>query len=384
MLVFALGIGVGVASNRLWTQPAPQEAPADVYASVRRSVVALSLEAPEARVGAGVVVGPHEILTARHLVVDAVGPILVRDTAGLQHEATVSGTDARVDLALLTVRATLVPATLNSGSHPRVGDTLLAVGNPFGLEHSLSVGVLSAMERKLDRSDGPRVGFLQLSIPLNPGNSGGPLFDLHGRVVGLLTGTHTQGQAIAFAVPVEEIEHTLPALREGKHISRAFLGVRTVDTPEGVQVRSVIPSGPADVAGLRPGDLISAFDGQTITTTNDLYARLDQLEGGSRTSLRVFRSQQLQVLDVALLDWAEQPVVIAGMTLRPAPGAGGVVVAVRPRSRADGAGIQVDDVVRTVNGLPMRAPADVKDALQEAASAQLEVQRAGASLTLTL
>lgn len=357
--------------------------PADVFADVRNSVVALSIEAPEARVGAGVVVGDHEVLTARHLVVDATGPIQVRDAAGLLHEARLKGSDARVDLALLEVEATLVPVAVEP-VELRVGQTLLAIGNPFGLEHSLSVGVLGAKGRKLNGRDGPRIGFLQLSMPLNPGNSGGPLFDLHGQMVGLLTGTHTHGQAIAFAVPAAQIEQTLPALRQGDHISRAFLGVRVTNGERGVQIRSVIPSGPADVAGIRAGDLISAFDDEPIEAPSDLYERLDALSGGTRTTMRLFRDGQLQMVDVDLVDWAQQPVVIAGMTLRPAPGSGGVVVAVRPRSRADRAGVAAGDVIRTVNGLPMQAPADVKDVLQESTVAQLEIDRAGASITAGL
>ncbi|MCB9676545.1 MAG: trypsin-like peptidase domain-containing protein [Alphaproteobacteria bacterium] len=357
--------------------------PADVFAQVHASVLDIQVTSPESRVGAGVAISETEIVTARHLVFDTVDPIEVVDSHGNVQIATVVGTDARTDLALLAVEGPLVPAELGDSSAVRVGDRVVAVGNPFGLRHSLSVGVIGGMHRKLDRGGGPRVDFMQLSIPLNPGNSGGPIFAMDSRVVGLLTGTHTQGQAIAFAVPAERLIESLPALRSGRQVTRAFLGVRVEADGAAVRVVSVVPSGPADRAGVRPGDALTAFDDQVLATPEDLYARLDSMPGGARTTIRLLRDGQLHIADVELADWAEQPTVIAGMTLRPVPGSGGEVVAVRPRSRAARAGVLVDDIVKTVNGLPMQAPSDVKDTVT-AETAQLEIVRDGAPMTVQL
>ncbi|MEZ4323473.1 MAG: PDZ domain-containing protein [Myxococcota bacterium] len=385
IVALLLGALLGAGLQRVLTPPpvVAMPDPADVFAGAHASVLDIQVTSPESRVGAGVAISETEIITARHLVFDTVGPIAVIDSMGASQLATVVGTDARTDLALLRVEGPLVPAELGDSAGVRVGDRVVAVGNPFGLGHSLSVGVVGAKHRKLDRGAGPRVDFMQLSIPLNPGNSGGPIFAMDSRVVGVLTGTHTQGQAIAFAVPAERVTESLPALRSGRQVTRAFLGVRVESEGAGVRVVSVVPSGPADRAGVRPGDALTAFDDQPLSTPEDLYARLDTMPGGARTTIRLMRDGQLHIVDVELADWAEQPTVIAGMTLRPLPGSGGEVVAVRPRSRAARAGVMVDDVVRTVNGLPMQAPTDVKDTIG-AETAQMELVRDGTPLTLQL
>lgn len=357
---------------------------ADVFERVATGVVNVSLESPTVRVGSGFAVSPDEIVTARHLVVDA-EQVLVRDRLGRTLPAVVVGTDARSDLALLAVPgAGFQAVTLGDSRRVRVGDTIIAIGNPYGLAHSLAAGVLGGRGRRLQGDEGPVVDFLQLSIPLNPGNSGGPVFDERGHVIGVLSGTHAQGQAIAFAVPVEALGDSLPALRAGQKVSRAFLGASVESQGESVVVTRVIASSPADVAGIRVGDRLSAFGGVQVRTPADLHQALDRLSGGARASVRLLRDGQLEVLDVTLADWAEQPVVIGGMTLRPAPGAGGEVVAVRPRSRAEKAGIQVGDVVRSVDGVPVRAPADIRAALADGAPAQLDLVRGGVPVSVQL
>lgn len=382
-----VGLAVGALAQRA-ASPAVERAAspdvATVFENVRTSVVDLRVPAASPRLGAGVVVGPLEVVTARHLVLDASGPIEVRTPEGTTQEARVVASDARTDLALLAIETPLRPAEMGSAGQVRVGDTVLAVGNPFGLSHSLSVGVVGAKGRRLEAGSGPNVGFLQLSIPLNPGNSGGPIFDLDGRLVGLLTGTHTEGQGIGFAVPTDVLADVVPSLRSGTDISRAFLGIRADDTERGVVIASIVPTGPADVAGLRPGDQIIAFDDENIASTDQLYARLDRLAGGRRVDVQLYRDGALNLFTVELADWAEQPVVIAGMTLRPLAGSGGRVVAIRPRSRASRAGVQLGDVVRTVDGLPMRAPADVRTALAGGAAGRLGLDRDGQGVLIGL
>lgn len=392
VLLLALTVaGAAVGGFLLGSRDEPPAEPtwpsyAEVFGEVAGGVVNVSLETPSARIGSGFVVSPREVVTARHLVVDA-ERVTVRDIHGRTLGAEVVGTDARTDLALLRLTdGELVPLELGSTADLRVGDTVVAIGNPFGLGHSLSVGVVGSRGRRLaaEVEDGPRVDFLQLSLPLNPGNSGGPVFDASGRVVGVLSGTHSQGQAISFAVPVEALLEDLGPLRAGARVSRAFLGVTTRAEAGAVVVDTVIPSSPADRAGIRPGDSLTAFDGAELSAPVDLQRALDRLEGGRATSVRLLRDGELHVLDVTLADWAEQPVAIGGMILRPAPGAGGEVVAVRPRSRAERSGVRVGDVVRAVDGVPVRAPADVRDALGGGGPAQLDLVRGGAPLSVQL
>jgi serine protease Do len=391
VLACAVGIALGlaIAHVRASSSARPQEWPsyADTFEAVAPSVVNVSVGGQEGRVGTGFAVGPDEVVTARHLVVDTDQAIAVRDIAGRTLSASITGMDARTDLALLRVPGgDLAPVALGRSEPVRVGDTVLAIGNPYGLGHTLSVGVVGQLSRKLSEAvEGPRVEFLQLSIPLNPGNSGGPVFGADGAVVAVLSGTHAHGQAIAFAVPVEALEATLPQLRAGARISRAFLGISTVQDPAGgLLVTSVIPSGPADKAGIRDGDALIALAGQPVYTPTELQARLDGLRGDQSVSIRLLRDGAPLVTDVQLTDWAEQPVVAGGMTLRPRPGTGGEVVAVRPRSRADAAGVAVGDVVRAVDGNPVQAPADVKQALEGGQAVQLEVLRKGMEVPIAL
>ncbi len=272
-------------------------------------------------------------------------------------------------------------------SNLRVGDTVLAIGNPFGLGHSLSVGVVGSTNRRILGADGvpfgPAQGFLQLSIPLNPGNSGGPVFDRFGKVVAILSGTHAQGQAIAFAVPVEALIEDMPLLEQGERLSRAFIGVRTEEIDGHVEVAAVTAAGPADRAGVRAGDRIATVDGNAVGSPEAFHAMLDHMTAGTLAKVGIERDGQTQVINVELSDWAEHTIVVAGMTLEPSAGAGGKVVAVRPRSRAEAAGIHIGDVVRSVGGLPVQAPADVQQAIAMGRG-PIEVLRDGAPLVLTL
>lgn len=356
---------------------------AQVYAEVAPTVLNVSVEGAEARVGTGFAVAPDRVVTARHLVLDAQS-IGVRGLDGEVLSARILGSDARTDLALLDVSgAALSAARLGRSERLMVGDTVLAIGNPYGLGHSLAVGVVGGRQRAIGGGSAAS-GFLQLTIPLNPGNSGGPIVDAGGQVVGVLAGTHARGQAIAFAVPVETLRDTLPALLRGDRLTRAWLGVRCEDRDGGAVVVAVVPAGPADRAGIRPGDRIASIAGFPVDGADALVGLLDGLPPGGKVSVVRARDGAEQVVPVVLADRAERSVVASGMTLRAAPGAGGEVVAVRPGSRAERAGVLQGDVVRVVAGFPVQAPADVQDLLADRGAVRLEVLRAGEIVLLTL
>jgi len=389
------GVAIGVAFGVLVSQPAPVPVPpesrwtsyAEVYTRVAPVVVNVTLGSPEPRVGSGFAISGDHVVTARHIVVGADGPVTVRTVDGTALRAWVVGTDAKTDLALLEAEGPgFKPATMGRSSDLAVGDTVLAIGNPYGLGHSLAVGVLGSRDRRLEveAGEGPRVDFLQLTIPLNPGNSGGPIFDEQGRVVGMLAGTHAQGQAIAFAVPVEALREVLPALMEGARMSTAFLGVRTEAAEGGVRVVSVVPSGPAGRAGIRAGDLIQYVGGTRVNTQAELRLAIDALPVTSYVFLKLARGGRTVAVDVGLEDRAERPLVVAGMTLRPEPGSGGRVMALRPRSRAERAGVLEGDLIRTVRGVPVLAPADVQDLLSGGEGARLDLLRHGIVVTVQL
>ncbi len=386
MAWIAVAFLLGALIARQFSPPTDRWPPyASVYAATAPSVVTLLIDGETPRVGAGFAVTPTHVVTARHLV-EGIDTLVVSDIDGRTWDAHVLGSDTRDDLALLEVPdARFAPVTLGSAANLAVGDPVLAIGNPYGMGHSVSTGVVGGSNRRVVGADGvaigPDQGFLQLSIPLNPGNSGGPVFDQNGRAVAILSGTHAQGQAIAFAVPIEALEAVLPRLSQGERLSRAFIGARTEVAANGVVVAAVTAGGPADRAGIRTGDRIVSLGDAPIMTSDELYARLDQLSAGQRVPVVVERDGKPETTEVELADWALHPIVVAGMTLRPVPGTGGEVVAVRPRSRAERAGIRLGDMVRAVGGIPVQAPADVQQAITMGRG-PIEVLREGSTITV--
>lgn len=356
---------------------------AGVYESAAPSVVNVSVSGDGIGVGSGFAVSGDKVITARHLV-EGADAIVVRGLDGVEYQAAPLGMDARTDLALLDVPgATFQPARLGRSRSLAVGDTVLAIGNPYGLGHSLAQGVVGGAQRAIDGAEGG-AAFVQLSIPLNPGNSGGPVLDERGLVVGVLAGTHTQGQAIAFAVPVDVLTAALPALLRGDRLTRAWMGLRGDAVAQGLSVRSVIPGGPADRAGVRVGDVVTEVEGHEANTPEHYERALDLIAPGAKVDVRIIRDGERLSIPVLAVDRAARTVVASGMTLRAAAGTGGEVVAVRPDSRADRAGVREGDVLRAVSGFVVQSPADVQDLLAGQEAVRVEVVRDGTVLRMSL
>ena len=255
------------------------------------------------------------IVTTDHV---AAGGRLVTVQAGPRTSrvrARIVGRDPSTDLALLRVDPReapgLTPLPLGDSADVRVGDTAIAVGNPFGLQRSLTVGVVSATDRSIDAPDGfPIDGAVQTDAAINPGNSGGPLLDGAGRVIGVLAQSESDG--IAYAVPVDTLRRVMPELRRAGRVERAHLGVATVElepdlartlgigTREGLVVSQVTDGSPADDAGLREassvergvprgGDVLLAIDGARLAETEDLTTALERLSPGDEVELTVLR-----------------------------------------------------------------------------------------------
>ena len=250
--------------------------------------------------GAGLIVGTGgEVVTALHLVKNATA-IAVHLADGTEYPAVEVAKDAYADLVLLRMKAAraLAPALIGDESTVRPGGTLLVVGNPFGLGGSVSRGILSAShERRILPDTG--VDLLQTDAPINPGSSGGPVINLRGEVVGLVTSILSRSgghQGVGFAVPATELRRVISFLRQGKPVPRARLGI-TVRVRKGleggVKVLKVAEDGPAQKAGLKPGDVLLRIGGRRVEGIAELRAALRTMDVGERVRLGIRRGDKL-------------------------------------------------------------------------------------------
>jgi len=264
-------------------------------------------EAAQARGGAGsgVVVTPDGYLLTNEHVVQRVSEARVTFVDGRSVPAVVTGRDPATDLAVLRAQAGALPyARLASDQRLRAGQLVVAVGNPFGFESTVSAGVVSALGRSLRSRHGRLIeGIVQHTAALNPGNSGGPLVDAHGRVVGINTAIIAVAQGIGFAVPAATAQWVLTEILTQGRVRRAWLGVAARDRPldlrlvralalrasRAVEVMSRENAGPAAQSDLRPGDLIVAVNGETVDGIDALHRQLSRVAPGTTLTLDVVR-----------------------------------------------------------------------------------------------
>ena len=253
--------------------------------------------------GTGFVISKRgEVLTNAHVVRNA-ADIKVRLSDGRVYEAELVGSSRGIDLALLRMREAkrLRPAVLGNSDKLRVGDWVVAVGNPFGLSHTVTQGIVSAKERTVRLVRGALDDFIQTDAAINPGNSGGPLFDLRGRVVGINTAIKKQAQGIGFALPINLCRLLLPRLRAGGRIARGWLGVGLaavdariarrlkLDRAHGVLIVHVHRDSPAAQAGLGPGDVVLGVGGRPVRSVSHLVRRVALVVPGKTVRLELYR-----------------------------------------------------------------------------------------------
>ncbi len=262
--------------------------------------------------GSGFIIDAQgHVVTNAHVVEGAVA-IHVKLADDRELEATVRGQDAWLDVAVLEVHgATDLPsAPLGGSAALRVGEYVLAIGNPYGLGSTVTMGILSAKSR--DLGVGPYDDFLQTDASINPGNSGGPLFDLRGLVIGINTAIHPRGHGLGFAIPIDDIKEVLPQLLAKGRVDRGRLGVMVepldaptakalgLGAPRGAWVTVVEKGSPAERAGLRAGDLIVDVDGAPIVRQQDLQRIIARHTPGAKASLGLLRRGSLLTVDVTL------------------------------------------------------------------------------------
>jgi serine protease Do len=264
--------------------------------------------------GSGFFVSADGVIVTNNHVVEKASEVQVVMDDGRTLDATVVGTDPKTDLAVLKVKeGGSFPFVTFGLKSPRVGDWVVAIGNPFGLGGTVTAGIVSARGR--DIGAGPYDDFLQIDAPVNRGNSGGPTFNLAGEVVGVNTAIASPSGGsvgIAFAIPAEAAQSVVATLKEGGSVSRGFIGVQIqpvtkeiaeaigLKEPKGALVASALKGGPAEKAGLKTGDTIVAVDGQTVSEAKDLSRKIATLQPGKTVSLTIWRDGKERKVDLEI------------------------------------------------------------------------------------
>ncbi len=336
------------------------------------------------------------ILTNNHVVEDA-DQIKVKLTNGKEYDGKIIGRDPKTDLALIKIKASsdLQPLNLGNSDDLKVGSWVVAVGSPFGLEQTVTAGIVSAKGRVI--GSGPYDNFIQTDASINPGNSGGPLINMKGEVVGINTAIIASGQGIGFAIPINMAKEIAPQLQEKGHVTRGWLGVsiqevtpalaKSFDLKEkkGALVAQVVSGSPAEKAGIEQGDVIVEFDGKEVTDSKDLPRIVASTPIGKAVTIKLLRNgkaldRQVKVGEMEeKVEVAESPshkslgITVQNLTPEIAKGLGlkkdtGVVVTrVEPGSPAADAGIQTGDLVQEVNRKPVK---NVEDFVQKVEKAK--------------
>ena len=290
-------------------------------------------EQPVRGAGSGFIVSPNGyILTNRH-VVEGASEVMVRMVDQREFRARVVGTDERTDIAVLKIAATGLPVVrFGDPAKVRPGQWVLAIGSPFGFQNSATAGIVSAVHRSLPSEN--YVPFIQTDVAVNPGNSGGPLFNMQGEVIGINSQifSRTGGfMGVSFAIPIDVAENVERQIILTGHVVRGMIGVTiqevTADladsfglsSPRGALVSSVEHKSPAAAAGIEPGDVVLAVDGHPIDRFGELSSRISAMRPGSEVTLTLWRDRQDRTVRVRVEELKEPQTARAGSAARPKP-----------------------------------------------------------------
>jgi len=353
-------------------------------------------QGPRQGLGSGFIVDPSGIiLTNAHVVADA-DEVRVKLPDRREFKGKVAGIDPTTDIAVVKIDAKDLPAVkIGDPARTRVGEWVLAIGSPFGFENTVTAGIVSATSRSLP--EGSYVPFIQTDAAVNPGNSGGPLFNMKGEVIGINSQIYSRSggfQGIAFAIPIDAAMNVEQQLLAHGKVERGRLGVGVqevtqslaksfgLDRPRGALVSQVEPGSPAAKAGLKPGDVIIGLNGKAIEQSNQLPPLVAQIKPGAAAKIEVWRGGKTNEFTATVGAMQQEKTAKAEQG---SPEAGGKLgLAVRqltPQERKESgieqgvvveqvggpaarAGIQPGDVITAVNGTPVKSPQDLRSAAQ--------------------
>ncbi len=335
------------------------------------------MDRKQSSLGSGFIIDKEGYIVTNNHVIEGADSIKVILSDKREYEAEIIGTDSVTDLALIKIKADdLEPLTFGSSESLEIGSWVMAIGSPFGLEQTVTAGIVSAKGRILGA--GPYDDFIQTDASINPGNSGGPLLNLEGEVIGINTAIVRSGQGIGFAIPSDMARGIIDQLIESKEVTRGWMGVMIQDlTPDladyygvkdenGVVIGKVYEGDPADKAGIQTGDVIVRIEDHAIESTRDLTRIIASYPVGERVTVQLYRDGKKKTVEVTLekrpnsftdrliqeegFDWfgfrlKEMTPSIAGQLNMSAGTKGLVVMEVKPGSKAEEAGMRKGDVI---------------------------------------
>jgi serine protease Do len=370
--------------------------------------------------GSGFIVTPDGyILTNAHVVRDAV-EVQVKMTDRREYRATVIGLDDRTDVAVIKIDGKNLPTVrIGDPESLRPGQWVVAIGSPFGMENSVTAGIVSATSRRLPNEQ--YVPFIQTDVAVNPGNSGGPLFNLNGEVVGINSQIYSQSggyMGLSFAIPIDMANNVREQLVKYGKVTRGRIGVQIqpvdaafaesfgLDRPRGALVGDVVKGEPADKAGIVPGDIILSVDGKQVESDVSLPVMISGYQPGSSAELEVWRDRKLRKVTVKVVEIKDENTtaavvpgergrggsgggnrgevapVVRGMTVHPLTpeekeqaGTSGSLVVIAVTGAGEKAGVQRGDIILGVQGVPVKTVAELQAA---------EAKSAGKTISLRL
>ena len=344
-------------------------------------------EHKESSLGSGFIIDESGFIVTNNHVIAQADEIKVKLADGKEFDAEVVGRDSKTDVALIKIKGAsdLTPLPLGNSEAIRVGTWVVAIGSPFGLEQTVTQGIVSAKGRSIGA--GPYDDFIQTDASINPGNSGGPLLNLKGEVIGINTAIVARGQGIGFAIPINMARDIVSQLKDKGEVTRGWLGVQIRDLDESlanyykmkpfsaVYVENVVPGDPADKAGIRSGDIIVSVDGQSVTSGRELANLVANIPIGKKSEIVLLRDGRRQTVTVRIAKQAAEEVQMAstpgtsddlGLRVTDLSSeraqqfgldedeSGVLVIDVETGSRADQAGVKVGDIIKGVNLKPVR------------------------------